>query len=258
MWSRARRTRRGRRGFTLIELLTVIAIIAILAGLLFPVFNAVRENARKGACTTNLHHIIQMMNVYKEDWRAYPDALYGVEYGAGQNAPAMPFQLRLGGPDYINNLNTFQCPNHPTSLKNPPASDPQTITPINRMTGQPYVDAFGRPVLFNVRDSYDLQFRPPSNPSANNAELHYTRKWTPGAASNADDPRQLIYKQPSDSTVVTWCLYHSDLDQQGNPRQGRIALVAFLNGRVQTLPAEKVANWPGTDNKYPWQVDPKQ
>ncbi len=68
---------RSAKGFTLIELLVVIAIIAILAAILFPVFQSVRENARRTACLSKRKQIsLGYMQYYQDDDEVLPGLFY--------------------------------------------------------------------------------------------------------------------------------------------------------------------------------------
>ena len=60
-------SRGSKKAFTLIELLVVIAIIAILAAILFPVFQNVRENARRTTCTSNMKQFALSILMYAQD-----------------------------------------------------------------------------------------------------------------------------------------------------------------------------------------------
>ncbi len=92
-------------GFTLIELLVVIAIIAILAAILFPVFQKVRENARRASCESNEKQLALGITQYTQD----SDELmpYG-DNGSGRGWAGRIYP-------FVKSAGVYKCPDDPTN-----------------------------------------------------------------------------------------------------------------------------------------------
>lgn len=204
--------RKHNGGYSLIEMLVVIAIMSVLMSLIFPVVTATQQNARRGACISNLNEIGAALKVYRLDEGGYPIVLYGFVNEADlPNRSAAVYGLY---PLWVRRQEAFVCPNNPALGK---LSERAAITllkqngsewePSNALTWDtmPVPEVGDAPwtlsdgtgdlkypngVRYAVGDSYDLSFLPtrPFGPGSGMWERHYSRQWLP--LSDLSDPDQ--------------------------------------------------------------------
>lgn len=119
-------------GFTLIELLVVIAIIAILAAILFPVFQGIRENARRTQGMSNAKQLTLAIIQYIQDTdeklpiagKSQNDLDAHCEQAEWQNA-IYPFVKSDGA---------FKDPNDSVPTGGEPNQNPDSIIGVNGAT----------------------------------------------------------------------------------------------------------------------------
>ena len=90
---------------------------------------------------------------------------------------------------------------------------------------------------------YDVSEVPTAG--ASRWELRYAPFWTTWGMTTGsanDDPRQLGYTDPPDSTVITWNSYYREYASAGVPQAIRRDVVLFLGGGARTFDSRAIAD----------------
>jgi type II secretory pathway pseudopilin PulG len=101
--------------------------------------------------------------------------------------------------------------------------------------------------LFYALSGYDVTETPTA--TGKQFELRYARFWTNfaigdgvgfGSGNANDDPRQLGYSNPPDSTVVTWNSTYREYASAGVPQAIRRDIVLFANGSARAWDSKQL------------------
>lgn len=269
-----------RQAFSLIELLVVIAIITILTAIAFPVFARARLTANRNSDISNLNSLRNALQLYQADQGGYPPALLGYvsPYQSGPvtmslvipadqlKAALVPRRIPLNNLRPALNKETLIA----TTTAVWPAPDPRAVgtAPILDLNGDGGLDALDDPVNarqqhgpasgyvkvdrsvtsdpdeaanFYSMSGYDVA--EVLTPAGRRTEVHYSLFWTTwglGGGNSEDDPRQLGYTDPPESTVITWDSYFRQY-KDDLPQRQRHDIVLFIGGGAKPYDSRDVS-----------------
>lgn len=258
-----------RRAFTIIELLVVIAIIGILTAIIVPVYSRVKDSAYRSSDISNMNALRTALQLYRADQGAYPPELLGYVTLYSGTSNVVPAGQLVAGlyPTRVSSINTFK----PALLEGTDASETATTTAVwphvdaayyggsNTSPLQRYQPSDGNSQCAGVDcqyysiDGYDTALVKTAPGSVPQRELRYALFWTGyglTTGSSQDEPRQLGYSNPPDTTVVTWDSYFREYQADGSVVPGeKRDIVLFLGGSARAFDASQ------TFSKA-WQVTP--
>lgn len=203
------------RGFGLFSLVLVVLLAGVAAAVVLPIL-AQRRNSYHGSCYSHLHQIGIALKLYRQDNRFCPadttewdgtgwwgTFVGGKSQGDGKGLGALY-------PDYISAERTFNCPSHWME-------DPRD------------------PAFFSF-DGQDPAKHWPDN-------VLYLRVWKwDGADPDAHERRQLIWRNPDETTVVTWCRFHRAHPDATTVLPTDKDLILYLDARVELVPSSRTGH----------------